>query len=92
MHRVWRHRWLSLERGWIVTGFEKPRALFYHEALYYTVVTLSTVGHGAGPLMVHSHTVHLIPPWGTEQGLSWCTPTPCTYPSMRCTADLAHHV
>lgn len=37
-------QWLSIEFGWITPM--GVRALQFHEALYYTVVTLSTLGYG----------------------------------------------
>ena len=38
-------QWLSIEFGWH-TPQASPRALQFHEAFYYTVVTLSTLGYG----------------------------------------------
>jgi voltage-gated potassium channel len=39
-------QWLSLEVGWTTPDSDEPRTLLFHEALYYTIVTLSTVGYG----------------------------------------------
>ena len=40
-------QWLSaMDGGFIVSTEDEPRALQFHEAFYFTVVTLSTVGFG----------------------------------------------